>query len=258
MASRAKKTQRYLRYFIFCSLVAGCAFLFYIGFLWYRSHDPEMVVYEEFGIPIPINYEIHGIDVSRYQQQISWESVRDMQVSGIKLGFAFIKATEGNKNFDPYFKRNWKKSKEAGITRGAYHFFVPYKDGRTQAENFIKHVELDSGDLPPVLDIEQIGRTPSKKLREEALEWLAIMETHYGVKPIIYTNADFYKQHLQGFLDDYPLWVAHYLQPHQPRISRDWAFWQHSESGRVNGILSRVDFNVFNGDSLQFRALLVP
>jgi lysozyme len=52
--------------------------------------------------------------------------------------------------------------------------------------------------------------------------------------------------------------VAHYLQPHQPRIKRQWTFWQHSEKGRVNGIISRVDFNVFNGDSTEFRLLLVP
>jgi lysozyme len=52
--------------------------------------------------------------------------------------------------------------------------------------------------------------------------------------------------------------VAHYLQPHQPRIARDWVFWQHSESGTVNGIFGKVDFNVFNGDSVAFRSLLVP
>ena len=52
--------------------------------------------------------------------------------------------------------------------------------------------------------------------------------------------------------------MAHYLQPHQPRIRREWSFWQHSEQGRVNGILAKVDFNVFNGDSAAFRALLVP
>ena len=84
------------------------------------------------------------------------------------------------------------------------------------------------------------------------------MEYNYHVKPIIYTYLDFYERYLKGYFDNYPLWVAHYLQPHKPRIKRDWAFWQHSESGRVNGILSKVDFNVFNGDSTEFRALLVP
>lgn len=218
----------------------------------------QFVRYPEFGIPIPAEYEIHGIDVSRYQQNISWDMVKDMNVHDIKLQFAFIKATEGVANMDPYFKRNWKKTKEAGIVRGAYHFFIPTKDGTLQAKNFTDHVLLQSGDLPPVLDVEQAYGAGAAQVRKEVKEWLDAVRNYYHIKPIIYTYLDFYNNYLKGYFDDYPLWVAHYLQPHQPRINRDWTFWQHSEQGRVNGILSKVDFNVFNGDSLSFRALLVP
>jgi lysozyme len=51
------------------------------------------------------------------------------------------------------------------------------------------------------------------------------------------------------------LWVAHYLVKDKPRIKRNWIFWQHNESGHVNGIASFVDFNVFNGDSASFEML---
>ena len=78
------------------------------------------------------------------------------------------------------------------------------------------------------------------------------------MKPIIYTNAHFYERNLAGRFDEYPLWVAHYLVKDKPRINRKWHFWQHSETGRVNGINARVDFNVFNGDSTDFRELLLP
>ena len=88
-------------------------------------------------------------------------------------------------------------------------------------------------------------------------EWLNIVETNYNVKPIIYTNIDFYKQNLGSDFDDYPLWVAHYYQPRQPRIKRDWVFWQHNDNGRVNGVLSPVDFDVFSGDSVAFSQLLI-
>jgi len=252
-----KKRKNYLRVFAWLSMGFALLLFAYLAWVWFNNR-PQFVLYREFGIPIPSNYEIHGIDVSRYQQNIAWDAVRDMDVNGIRLHFAFIKATEGTSNKDPYFRRNWRKSREAGVVRGAYHFFVPWKDGRLQAEHFISQVGLESGDLPPVLDVEQIGRTTTVKLREEVKEFLSILEAHYGVKPIIYTNADFYKRHLLGHFDQYPLWVAHYLQPHQPRISRSWSFWQHSETGRVNGIVSKVDFNVFNGDSADFRALLLP
>lgn len=258
MPSRKKKQSGYLKIFIYVSLLATVLFVGYLGFLWWKARQVKFVRYEAFGIPIPAAYEIHGIDVSRYQQRISWEAVTAMQVNDIKLGFAFIKATEGNGNVDPYFKRNWRKAKEAGITRGAYHFFIASKDGKKQAENFINKVTIESGDLPPVLDVEQTNGASAAVIRREVKEWLDALEAAYAVKPIIYTNVDFYNHYLKGFFDDYPLWVAHYLQPNKPRIKRDWAFWQHSERGRVDGILSRVDFNVFNGDSTDFRSLLVP
>ena len=119
-------------------------------------------------------------------------------------------------------------------------------------------MDLQPGDLPPVLDVEQNFRTSGEQLRKEVREWLDVIERNYGVKPIIYTYLDFYERYLSGYFDDYPLWVAHYLQPHQPRIERDWTFWQHSEQGRVNGILTPVDFDVFRGDSIDFKALLIP
>jgi lysozyme len=213
--------------------------------------------YPEFGIIIPENYSIHGIDVSKYQDMIAWEEVKAMKVKNIRLGFSFIKATEGIGNTDPWFKRNWKRAADNNIIRGAYHFFIGSKDGRMQAENFIDKVTLKTGDLPPVLDIEQLNGTTSAEIRKEAREWLDIVENHYGVKPIIYTNVDFYNRHLGNEFDAYPLWIAHYYQPEQPRISRGWLFWQHSDEGRVNGIVGDVDFNVFNGDSLAFQNLLL-
>jgi lysozyme len=240
------------------TIVSTFCFVFYLGYLWWQSKRLQSVRYPEFGIPIPAGYEIHGIDVSKYQQTISWEAVKEMQVQNIKMSFAFIKATEGNSNTDPFFKRNWKKTKHAAIIRGAYHFFIASKDGKIQAQNFIKSVNLESGDLPPVLDVEQTFGVNAIQLRKEIKVWLDVVENYYGVKPVIYTYVDFYQKYLLGYFDDYPLWAAHYLQPNEPRISRQWTFWQHSESGRVNGILSNVDFNVFNGDSIAFRGLLVP
>jgi Lyzozyme M1 (1,4-beta-N-acetylmuramidase) len=224
---------------------------------WWLTRRAHFVRYQAFGIEIPTNYSIHGIDVSKYQDVIDWESVKEMNVEGIRLQFAFIKATEGVNDRDRFFRRNWRGAREAGITRGAYHFFIATKSGKAQAENFIRTVELQPGDLPPVLDVEQSYGVPNKKLRERVKEWLETVKNYYGVTPIIYTNVDFYEQILRSEFDDYPLWVAHYLQKEKPRIARDWHFWQHSESGRVNGIFHKVDFNVFSGDSTEFRKLLV-
>ena len=256
MLSRRRKKQVkriVLGLFVVVLIAAGIGILY--PKLEYRK--VKFTRYPEFGIAIPESYSIHGIDVSKYQSTIAWEEVKAMKVRNIQLGFAFIKATEGIGNTDPRFGRNWRRSKDAGICRGAYHFFIASKDGRMQAENFIKRVDLEPGDLPPVLDIEQLNGTSSAQLKKEAKQWLETVEAYYRIRPIIYTNVEFYKRNLGSEFDSYPLWVAHYYQPEQPRISRGWVFWQHSDEGRVNGIVAKVDFNVFNGDSLAFKQLLV-
>lgn len=256
MPSRRQKKQ--IRRIVFSVLIitmlAAAGWMIYQRMVYRKA---KFTRYPEFGIAIPSGYSIHGIDVSRYQHIIAWEEVKKMRVKEIQLGFSFVKATEGIGNTDQHFRRNWKKTKEAGIIRGAYHFFIASKDGKMQAENFIDKVELESGDLPPVLDVEQLNGTSASVLKKEIKKWLVTAENYYGVKPIIYTNVDFYNRYLGSDFDRYPLWVAHYYQPQQPRISRGWVFWQHSDQGRVNGIVSKVDFNVFEGDSMDFRNLLI-
>lgn len=250
MARRKKKRSLLLYVLLIVILIAG------IWWAWKRA-QPHFVHYAEFGIELPANYSIHGIDVSKYQQFIDWQLVSDMEVNNVKISFAFIKATEGLGNVDRHFKRNWKKARDAGLVRGAYHFFLATKSGKAQAQNFISRVELEKGDLPPVIDVEQAFGVAPDKLRKQVKEFIDALELNYNVKPIIYTNVDFYNRYLKGEFDNYPLWVAHYLQKDRPRIKRDWIFWQHSETGRVNGILNQVDFNVFNGDSADFQELLI-
>ena len=168
----------------------------------------KFVHYDGFGIDMPVNYEIHGIDVSKHQSEIAWDDVKAMQIKNIKIGFGFIKATEGIRNVDGQFENNWQEAGRTHITRGAYHFFNPSKSGKAQARNFIETVKLSKGDLPPVLDVEQLNSTTVIKLQQGVKEWLTTVEAHYHVKPIIYTNATFYTNILGKQFDDYPLWVV--------------------------------------------------
>lgn len=253
MAKRKKNLSRPV--FIALTILSSLAIAsYYISDYFYK---PSFVHYTEFGIDIPINYNIHGIDVSKYQQEISWDDVKEMQVKNVKINFVFIKATEGLDCIDDNFRRNWFNTQKVGIARGAYHFFISSRSGKAQAENFIETVHLQKGDLPPVLDIEQTNGASVTDLQQRVSDWLLLIEKKYKVKPVIYTNADFYKTFLSGRFDEYPLWVAHYLVKDKPSINRDWIFWQHNETGHVNGIASFVDFNVFNGDSVAFQKLLI-
>lgn len=217
--------------------------------------------YKQFGIRIPRGFSVHGIDVSRYQQRVDWRRVKKMQVGDIRIMFAFIKATEGAGLKDPHFEQNWQNAKDAGIIRGAYHYFLPHISPRDQAKHFMKTVRLRSGDLPPVVDVEETRGMSKAQIQRYTKTFLDLLEKQYAVRPILYTNRDFYKRYFAGHPDfkGYIFWIAHY---HVTNLDmpgeEDWHFWQHSDRGNVSGINERVDFNVFNGDSAQLRRLCVP
>lgn len=214
---------------------------------------------ESFGIRMPTRYQVHGIDVSRYQGRIDWEKVAAMESDDIRISFAYIKATEGMFLVDRYFKRNWRESREHGILRGAYHYFKPRINGKTQARLFLQTVKHEAGDLPPVIDIEETSRLSPEKFRERLTACLKAVEEEVGVKPIIYTGLNFYETYLEGYFAEYPFWIAHYYHS-RPRLSSDleWRFWQHSDSGRLSGIDHKVDFNVFSGGEEALQKMCIP
>lgn len=255
---KSKKGSRGSR--VILAVLFACAVLSVaVGILVWRYARPGagLPLYRSFGIHMPRSYAIFGIDVSRHQSVIGWGSVAKMREKDVRIGFAFMKATEGVGHEDTRFPRNWKNARRNGIPRGAYHYFLPDRDPAAQADLFISKVRLERGDLPPVLDVEERGSIAPEKLRKRVRQWLDIVERHYGVRPILYTNVQFYEQLLGDAFDDYPLWVAHYLRHERPRIRRNWSFWQFSERARVSGIRGYVDFNAFQGDSTDFRRLLL-
>jgi lysozyme len=222
------------------------------------GEDPNYRTYKSYAIRIPKKYSIHGIDVSSYQGKIDWKMVKSMKEDSVHITFAFIKATEGVSSVDAYFQRNWREAPKAGIVCGAYHYFIPRKSGSWQASFFLQTVKFDDGDLPPVVDVEDLsGQTP-EKMRKELKDFILHVEKKTGVKPIIYSGLVFYKDYLKGYFEGYPLWIAHYYQQElKAGASTKWHFWQHSDKARINGISHVVDFNAFQGDSLSFQQMLI-
>lgn len=222
------------------------------------GEDPNYRTYSSFDIRIPKGYNIHGIDVSYYQGKIDWKKVKAMREDDVKVGFAFIKATEGLFMVDPYFQRNWREAPKAGVVCGAYHFFRAHKPGLWQAKFFLQTVNFEAGDLPPVVDVEELNGVSAAEMRRQLKEFVDHVERKTKVRPIIYTGLSFYKDYLKGNFEDYPLWIAHY---YQPKLKVDagtrWYFWQHSDKAKISGINHVVDFNAFNGDSLAFDRLLI-
>ena len=210
-------------------------------------------------VSYPEGYEIHGIDISHHQGKIDWQELKDKGViDKFPIRFVMIKATEGASQIDENFRENFYQAREHGFTRGAYHFYSVHSSAADQARFFIRQVKLENGDLPPVLDVEHKPKKQSdEEFKASVLEWLDIVERHYGVKPIIYTYYKFKTRYLNDpIFDDYPYWIAHY---YVDKVEYDgpWKFWQHTDVGRLPGIKGDVDFNIYNGSFYDLRKLTI-
>jgi lysozyme len=199
--------------------------------------------------------DVNGVDLSKYQGAV----VDFAKIKGAGKSFAFIRASQGNTYADPDYNRNIQNARAAGLATGSYHFYMTDDKPDDQFANFSKHVSLQPGDLPPVVDIEKLSKNSFPNTIVELKIFLNLMEKKYGVKPIIYSGESFANEDLKG-LSDYPLWLAEYNKDKTPKLPLDWkhwTFWQYTKNGTVAGIEGNALLDRFNGTQQQFQALLI-
>ena len=199
---------------------------------------------------VPADYEVHGVDVSRWQGSVDWFRLRQTGIA-----FAFIKATEGGDVADPLFADHWQGAARAGLPRGAYHFYFLCRPAAEQARWFIDHVPAEPGALPPVLDIEWNHqsrlcrqRPAPEIIRSEILTYLALVGAHYGQRPLIYTTVDFWRDNELWRIGGEEFWLRSVAgHPRKTYPGQDWSFWQYTGTGVVQGVSGAVDLNAFAG-----------
>ena len=221
-----------------------------------EAEEKRLSDVRNFQILTKYKHKAAGIDVSEYQGEIVWDSLKDTETN-FPISFVFIRATVGKDRPDIKFAENWEKAKQQNILRGAYHYYRPNENSLEQASLFIRTVKLQKGDFPPVLDIEQMPKKqPLDSLKIGLKRWLNKVEKHYGVKPIIYSGENFYNAVLKEEFDGYDFWIANY-NFFAENIQDEWQFWQFTEKGSVKGITGPVDVNIFNGDPGSLRRLTI-
>jgi lysozyme len=208
---------------------------------------------------------LRGIDVHDKNGVIDWSGL-----AGADVQFAFIRAAYGNR-LDARLSENYAGAKAAGLVVGLYHFYrqpLPADAQRQTMLAAIDQVALGTGDLPPVLDVEdnpgfdgQWNSANNAAYAADLGDWVAAIEEKVGQAPIAYTRAGFWAQigNPAGFTAC-PLWVASYgvASPHMPKGWSDYAFWQSSDSATIAGLPGAWDLNIFNGSLDDLRAMTLP
>lgn len=217
----------------------------------FKDSDPQ-----DFGYRTPYHHEVHGIDVSKWNGNIDWPTVKASGVS-----FVFIKATEGKDRIDGAFDAYWRGARAAGIAHAPYHFYYFCSTPDEQADWFIRNVPKTAVMLPPVLDAEWNPmsptcrkRPPPAEVRAQLQRFLDRLEAHYGKRPIIYTTVDFHRENMVGAFAKYPLWLRAVADHPENVYGRKWHFWQYTSTGIVPGIKGDTDINVYAGSHQNWKS----
>ena len=196
---------------------------------------------------------VQGVDVAGHQrpggQPIDWKSVAGP--GGQQ--FAFVKATEGEGWNNEFYAEDAQAARDAGIEVGAYHYARPAEDPTSQARHFAEVINSGPAtNLPPVLDLEVDEGLNPAALTAWTQTFLTEVEKATGTTPMLYTYRYFWYEQMANTnaFTGYPLWLAAY-QNQAPRPVGGWdkvTFWQRSDNGKVAGVSTPVDQNIFNGD----------
>jgi lysozyme len=220
---------------------------------------------------------VYGIDVSHHNdgnctckagQKCTGCKVNWARAARQKIGFAYIKTTQGTHFKDPTFDYHWRALARSGIARGAMHFMSADEDPIEQADHFVDKLQesgkLGPADLPPCLDLEaDLRRDAAKKwivvaesgekldfwkgqepdeIMDKILRWLRRVEERTGRTPIVYTSRSWWRERIQddkkfAVLKRYPIWIANYPESGRPltdspKVPNDqnWTLWHFADN----------------------------
>ncbi len=183
---------------------------------------------------------IMGIDVSKWQEEIDWQAVKDFGVE-----FAFIRLGYGAGNLDGYFEKNMEQAEQVGIPVGVYYYCMARNEAEAVRDaRFV--IENLSGKLvsyPVAIDLEDKSQEDlSKEQLGEIARAFCDEIAAAGYTPMLYCNEYWYKEKIDvSLVADVEKWIARYNAVYDTNVQR--GIWQASESSRVEGVQWNADVN---------------
>ena len=206
---------------------------------------------------------LKGIDVSTFQHEIDWASVKadGVEFAMIRAGFRGY-GSAGRILTDEQFHRNVQNAIANNIKVGVYFFTqaVNVQEAIEEANYTIDLIKNYNITYPVAIDTEwssepnRQGRADPLSVEERTAVVKAFCERvkDAGYEPMIYASKWWLIDNLDmSQLSDYDIWLAHYTGATQDNplykpsnYEGEYIMWQYSSTGDVNGILGNVDMNI--------------
>ena len=201
---------------------------------------------------------VNGIDVSKWQQDIDWKTVK---ASGIK--FAMLRLAHGSSK-DIQFENFYSGATEQGIPVGIYCYSTAKSvaEGKKEAQSLLEMLDNKELTYPIALDLEdnaQLKNMNKAQRTKLILEYKKIVEDA-GYHFIVYANLNWLTNYIdQKKLEEnnVDIWIARYCSQslgHRYTGGGTVQMWQYSSTGQIDGILDaygryiNVDLDVCYGE----------
>lgn len=196
-----------------------------------------------------------GIDVSQFQGAIDWAEVarQGIDFAMIRVGYRGYYGT-GLLAVDERYEENITGALENGIEVGVYFFSQAIsRDEALEEAIFVADLIRDyditfpvAYDWEPVTHAQNLPRTNnvSSEVLTACAKAFCMYMSDVGYNPIIYFNQQLgYNEFYLPDLDEFDFWLAQYDDI--PSFHYDFAMWQYTSNGRVEGIGEAVDRNLY-------------
>ena len=192
----------------------------------------------------------YGVDISRYQGDISWD-----ELGKSDMKFAILRVGTTKYGEDSRFQEYYSGTRDIGIKTGAYLYVsaLTLEEFRESAQVFLKYLDGKEWEMPVYIDLEDNEQTllGKKKLTTYALAAMNII-SDAGYTTGIYSNKNWFTNYLDRELIEkagYEIWWAQYpgtlVNPLDYDKSDVCGIWQYSSHGKVPGIpYAWVDLNI--------------
>ena len=202
---------------------------------------------QTYAITSSSNLSYNGIDVSNWQGYINYAEVKE---SGIEV--VYIKASQGSNIKDAYFDVNYENAKNNGLKVGFYHFLTATNEAEAEEEARF-FASVISGKVPDcklAMDYEVFDGRSRDEINNISRTFLETVEELTGKEVVIYSDlSNAQNKFYANLAEDYELWLAYYGNYNElTNVNTSWREYvgvQYTDIGRINGIGSSVDRDLF-------------
>ena len=188
-----------------------------------------------------------GIDVSRWQETIDFEKVKNAGVEFVIMRMGINSDIDKDISVDTYYKQNIEAARQAGLKVGIYVYTSAINESMAieHAKWTLDILNGESLDFPIAFDWENWSKFRKYGISIHDLNetFKAFAETIYssGYETMLYSSK-FYLENIWDTNINYPVWLAHYTN--QTNYDGNYFLWQMSNVGRVDGINGDVDIDI--------------